>query len=208
VRPLVCGVSAGHGGEDLGATWPLRVGDAPLEPGALVESRLNLDLSNALLTIPTGDALAFVPIRLGDDDLQLDIRNSMAKQLGCDLVIELHHNSLPTNPAAHGSLALWYKGSAKAGHLALEIATKMPPPLRPARAVMVEPHFLGDDKPEAYPRARHVLEAYSAPTLVVEVAYLSNVSDREYLRKPTSAAEIAAGIHAGLMQAPAVWSIR
>jgi N-acetylmuramoyl-L-alanine amidase len=38
----------------------------------------------------------FVPIRLRDEDLALGVRDSMAKQLSCDLVIEIHHNSLPT----------------------------------------------------------------------------------------------------------------
>ena len=194
VRPLVCGVSAGHGGSDKGAV-----------SGDLVESDLNLTLAGALVTIPTGPHMVFEMIRLRDDDLGLDVRNSMAKQLACDLIVELHHNSLPGNSAAHGGLVFYYRGNGRTGSLAEKVAAAFPAAL-PARAVRVGPVSGGDS--DDYPRARNVLEAYSAPTLVVEVAYLSNVSDREYLRKPTSAAEVAAGIHAGLMQAPSVWSIR
>jgi N-acetylmuramoyl-L-alanine amidase len=195
MKPLVCGIAAGHGGEDGGAV-----------SGDLVESDLNLALANAIVTIPSGPHLVFEMIRLRDDDLPLDVRNSMAKQLGCDFVVELHHNSLSVNQAAHGALIFWYRGSGKAGSLADKIAAAMPKALQPARAVRIGPVTGGDS--DDYPRARHVLESYSAPCLVVEVAYLSNVSDREYLRKPTSTAEVAASIHAGLMQAPAVWSIR
>jgi N-acetylmuramoyl-L-alanine amidase len=205
---LIVGNDPGHGGSDDGTVWPPQIpgpDGAKPPPPELVERQLNLAVATALEVTPIA-GLQLHLLRWRDESISLSARNDKARQYGCDVVVSIHHDSCPQFPNAHGAQSFYYEGSDRARLLAEAIAKHLPAALQPAHVVMVSPHPPAPPARDPYPRVRTVLQAYSAPTVVVEVALLSNERDRKYVRDHHSSQEIAAGIAAGLREAPEIWS--
>ena len=156
---LRLGIDAGHGGTDLGKVVAIG-GDL-----VFVEKDLNLKLAIALRA-------AMGPLHLlsraGDETLKP--RERAARLNSADLVLSIHHDS-----GANGSVngTRFYAMSPAGLRAASALSNALKETKRASRVII--------PAEDTYPRVLTVLRRFMAPTVLVEVGFLTNVLDRGYV---------------------------
>lgn len=183
-----------HGGRDPGATGPtgLREKDVSLDVVRLVAEELS---PAAEVRLTREDDRALGPTL--DEDLQA--RADMANEWPADIFVSIHDNS-SENRAAHGCEVWTSPGQTDADALAESIIRAMEAAL-PEMTMRKDLTDGDSDKEERFA----VLVRTWMPAVLIELGFISNPTEEEYLRnesfKAKAARAIAEGI-AGYLGAP------
>ncbi|MGF7530689.1 N-acetylmuramoyl-L-alanine amidase [Bacillus paralicheniformis] len=168
-------IDAGHGGTDSGA-----VGNG------LYEKSVNLDVAKLINTkLSNGGALP-VMARTNDTYLTLAQRVSKAQSNHADLFVSIHANS--ATPAASGTETYYYTTyeSANSKRLATEIQNRLYVALNTSNRGVKIGNF-------------HVIRESKMPSCLVELAFISNVSDATKLKSSTYKEKGAKAIYDGIV---------
>ncbi|SFU38141.1 N-acetylmuramoyl-L-alanine amidase [Pustulibacterium marinum] len=163
-------IDAGHGGDDTGVVYD-----------SILEKDVVMNISKYLEEY-SGSNMNFVFLRSKDDYLPLSARLEEIQKVSPDLVISLH---LGTNPNAdiHGVEAFIYKDSTYSNKLSEQYGEKL---LKSFNNTPLH----GKDNVESadFYLIKNLKET---PAVVLELGYLSNAKDRDYVTKSENQKSIA-----------------
>jgi N-acetylmuramoyl-L-alanine amidase len=173
IRYVAVVVDPGHGGEDQGAS-----------SGGLNEKDINLDVSLKIRDLLLKNGINVKLTRDKDIYVGLKERADMANDLGADLFISVHTNSLPQHPSLSGIETLYapeqpmingidskkFAGMIQGGLIKKLGSTNNGIKSRPELAV---------------------LHRTQMPAVIAEMGYISNVMERENLKKPNFRKSVA-----------------
>lgn len=166
-------VDAGHGGADPGA----------ISPWGLKEKDVNLDIALRLADLLRSEGFEVMTTRDEDKTVELYSRPEQANQAGVHIFVSVHSNSLPQRSSKRGTEVYYHH----------EIS-------RPLAEEVLKALVEITGQPDGGVRQRgFVVVKYTAmPSILVELAYLTNKEDEGLLREESfrqlSAQAIATGI--------------
>jgi len=180
----------GHGGEDRGNCH-----------NGVVEAPFVFDIASSLMAHamlePSWDARL---TRDFDEDPYFAERDKRARAFNASMALSIHADAgIDANGDAHpewsGCTVFHVEHNRQAAIVAREIAGAMPRALTAPRG----PRVVGLSVAEKarYPRTVNVLYGFTAPTVLVEIGYLTNPSDAAYLKTPYAKQRIVAALLAG-----------
>ena len=177
-------IDAGHGGKDGGA----------LSQGhQYCEKNINLDILLKLKELLDKENIKVYYTRTEDTTVFLRPRVTLANEVDCDFFISIHSNASDAS-WPNGTEVLYYDKSSKGvknkdlGQIFLGGLDKLIP-LR--NRGLVQEH---ND-------AVFILDKATVPAILIEVGYVTNNNDMNYLKEPENQETIAQGIYNGIMQA-------
>lgn len=191
-EPVIVVIDPGHGGEDGGA----------VSPGGVKESDLNLAVSLRL-----NDLLRFAgqptmmtrreDVSICEEGLESvrqrkmsDLKNrvSLVNGLEPSVMISIHQNSLPSSTVTHGAQAFCNR-QEEAGALAEFIQDALNQGINNGN----------EKKPRQIPEEIYLMKNITAPGVLVECGFLSNVQETEQLQTPFYQLRLASAIAAGYL---------
>ena len=179
-NPRLIVIDPGHGGSDDGAMH-----------NGLVEKQLNLNVAERLKALLTArgwlvkmtretDVDVFAPNDSAHDELQA--RCDVANQAGARLFISIHTNSFTTSELS-GTTTYYYKSDSYG--LADAVHARLAATLPTADDGIRKENF-------------YVIHHTTAPSILVEMAFLSNPGDAQLLKSDAFLQKIAVGIANGV----------
>jgi N-acetylmuramoyl-L-alanine amidase len=218
-RDLVIAIDAGHGGQDPGA----------IGRGGTREKDVTLAIARKLAAaINAEEGMRAVLIREGDYFLSLASRTRKARQLGADMFVSVHADSVLNREVSGSSVyvlslrgasdeaAKWLAESENAADLKggvplaeddllasvlLDVTQKeaISDSVEAAESVLASLRRVGSVH---RPRVQHagfvVLKSPDIPSMLVETAFISNAGDERRLRDADHQARIAQAIREGV----------
>nr|WP_325182485.1 N-acetylmuramoyl-L-alanine amidase [uncultured Oscillibacter sp.] len=195
--PVTVVIDPGHGGEDGGA----------VSPGGVAEGQINLAVS-----LRVSDLLRFMgqrtrltrteDVTICDEGLDTmrqrkisDLKNrvKVVEETENAVLLSIHQNSLPSSPVTHGAQVFWNR---REGAEALAESVQ---------AALNAAVNAGNDKlPRQIPDTIYLMKNITAPGVLVECGFLSNVPETERLQDPAYQLRLAAAITAGCLNAGGV----
>ena len=173
-------IDPGHGGQDPGATGK----------NGLKEKDVNLTTSLALANILRKLGAEVVLTRKSDVYLTLDERVAVAEKERANIFISIHANAHPSNTFTSGTETYYYRDKATAGQsysLGQFIQGELTTLLQlPGRGVK-HGNF-------------HVIRETSMPSVLLELAFLSNAVDENLLAHKPLLEEVARAIAKGVVK--------
>ncbi|MDH5608299.1 MAG: M56/M15 family metallopeptidase [Cyclobacteriaceae bacterium] len=166
-------VDVGHGGRDTGAT---------VASTGTAEKDLVLAIASAIRDESAGSTTKVVFTRSDDQEVTLSKRVSLVQDFGADLLISLHINS---------------HDDTKNQGVELYVSEKnQTPELSRAYAMQVAKTFMPGDAGMAGIKSAdfYVLREAGCPALLLNLGYMSNPSDLDYLQNPSNQQQIARNI--------------
>lgn len=164
-------IDAGHGGHDVGATH-----------GFHSEKEITSKIAKKIKSLNTNDNVEIILLRNDDEFKSLADRVDAINNLNADLVLSLHVNKNP-NETASGIEAFVSEENAKyedsKAH-AEELVSILSTEKIKSRGVKMAPFM--------------VLKKSNTAAVALELGFLSNTSDREYLTSDLGQNEIASKI--------------
>ena len=175
-------IDAGHGGADPGAV-------AKNSNGKIIARESHINLAVALLVGKKLEASGITVVYTRDDDtrVQLQERSELANQIECDLFVSIHCNSIDST-SIKGTQVYYHPSSELGTQLAENIYDEM-----------VERTGLA---PKGKQNGSHlyVIRTTVSPAVLVETAFISNESDRNYLLSANGQETMAEAIYQGIMK--------
>ena len=175
-------VDAGHGGSDPGAL-------GKNSSGKIVAKESQINLAIALLVGKKLEASGAEVIYTRDDDtyVQLQKRSEIANNAECDLFVSIHCNSIE-NSSIKGTQVYYHPSSEVGTELAGNIYDKIV-----ERTGLV---------PKQTQNGAHlyVIRTTVSPAVLVETAFISNESDRNYLLSANGQETLAEAIYQGILE--------
>ena len=218
-RDLVIAIDAGHGGQDPGA----------IGRGGTREKDVTLAIARKLATaINAEEGMRAVLVREGDYFLSLGSRTRKARQLGADMFVSVHADSVLNREVSGSSVyvlslrgasdeaARWLAESENAADLKggvplaeddllasvlLDVTQKeaISDSVEAAESVLASLRRVGSVH---RPRVQHagfvVLKSPDIPSMLVETAFISNAGDERRLRDADHQGRIAQAIREGV----------
>jgi len=190
IRRVCVVIDAGHGGMDPG-----KVG----VDGSL-EKDINLAIARKLKAMLEMEGIEVVMTREGDEGLyeektsnkkvqDMARRVELIEKVKPSLVVSIHQNSYPEE-YVKGAQVFYYSKSNASKKLAQIIQKSL------------RERIDAENKREAKPNGEYyLLKKTSAPTVIVECGFLSNVKEATLLAQEDYQERIAWSIHMGIMQA-------
>lgn len=167
-------LDAGHGGRDPGAISTIL---------GLKEKDLNLDIVKKLQQLLT-KAGAKVYLTRGEDIfVSLDERVSFAEEKNTDIFVSIHCNALPSDPLRRGTRTYYYNENSK--YLAEIIQSNLVEEIQTTNEGIKTAGFV-------------VIKKTTSPSVLVEVAYLTNEEDEKLLSDEEFRKRVAGGIYKGI----------
>lgn len=155
-------VDAGHGGNDMGANrYGIYEKDIVLNIGKEIQKSNN-----------SQDQYEVILTRDNDTYSQLSDRTTLINKLNPEMVISLHVNSSPKPESTEQGAELYTQNTEGSKKLADRISKKF-------NTLKIEEKNL------------HILRESKAPTVLMELGYINNTKDREYLTSEKGQKEIA-----------------
>lgn len=155
-------VDAGHGGNDMGANrYGIYEKDIVLNIGKEIQKFNN-----------SQDQYEVILTRDNDTYSQLSDRTTLINKLNPEMVISLHVNSSPKPESTEQGAELYTQNTEGSKKLADRISKKF-------NTLKIEEKNL------------HILRESKAPTVLMELGYINNTKDREYLTSEKGQKEIA-----------------
>ncbi|WP_308005373.1 N-acetylmuramoyl-L-alanine amidase [uncultured Chryseobacterium sp.] len=155
-------VDAGHGGNDMGANrYGIYEKDIVLNIGKEIQKFNN-----------SQDQYEVILTRDNDTYSQLSDRTALINKLNPEMVISLHVNSSPKPESTEQGAELYTQNTEGSKKLADRISKKF-------NTLKIEEKNL------------HILRESKAPTVLMELGYINNTKDREYLTSEKGQKEIA-----------------
>ena len=175
-------IDAGHGGEDPGAVGYNSSGNA-----VAYESHINLAISLLVGEKLEKDGINVVYTRDKDKYITLQERSELANEIECDMFVSIHCNSIE-NAQINGTQVYYHPDSEIGTVLAENIYNNM-----------VEMTSLS---PKETQNGSHlyVIRTTTSPAVLVETAFISNESDRNYLLSKSGQETMAEAIYRGIIQ--------
>ncbi len=170
-------IDPGHGGSSTGALG-----------GGYAEKNLTLAISLKLRTLLESCGAKVIMTRDNDTDVDLYARPRIANEIHADLFISVHNDSFTSN--VRGTTTYYHKGDGNARALAQAVQ-------REIVAVSGIPSKGALSDGVLYENGLAVLRKSLMPAILVEVAYISNATDRSHLTNPDFQQRIAAAIMRG-----------
>lgn len=177
-------IDAGHGGKDSGALSNNKVYD---------EKNINLGILLQLKELLDKENIKVYYTRTGDNKVFLRPRVKLANEVNCDFFISIHNNA---NDASwpNGSEILYYNKdyhnirNRNLANLFLgELKKKIP---------LCSRGLVQMKKKDVF-----ILEKAKVPAILIEVGYMTNYNDMNYISKKDNQKAIAKGIYDGIMKA-------
>lgn len=155
-------IDAGHGGNDTGA-----------RRDGLSEKEITLQIAKEIQQYnKEQDAFEVVLTRDSDNDLSLAERVAKINELSPEMVISLHLNSSPQTETPNTGLEIYTQNSEKSKKLAEKISAKF------------TVHSIEN-------RNLHILRESKVPAVLVELGFINNIRDRNYISSEKGRKEIA-----------------
>lgn len=177
-------IDAGHGGKDVGA---LSKGDK------YYEKNINVGVLQELKKLLDKENIKVYYTRTSDNTVFLRPRVSLANAVDCDYFISIHCNSSVV-AYPNGTEVLYYDTNFKdvksydlanlfSDEIAKNISLKQ-------RGIVKKAN-----------KDIYIMDKSLVPTILIEVGYLSNKNDMDYLSKQENRLAVAQGIFKGIMRA-------
>jgi len=156
-------IDAGHGGNDMGATYD-----------GIYEKEIVLNIAKQIQEInKSQDKYEVILTRNSDEYPTLSDRTNKINELNPEMVISLHLNSSPQKETSQNGYEIYVqKSSDNSRKLAEKIIQNF------GTCPIVE-------------RDLHILRESKAPTILMELGFINNRKDREYLTSEKGQQEIA-----------------
>ncbi|OVE62818.1 N-acetylmuramoyl-L-alanine amidase family protein [Chryseobacterium mucoviscidosis] len=155
-------IDAGHGGEDMGANR-----------NGIYEKNIVLNIGKEIQKFnDIQDQYEVILTRSNDTYSQLSDRTALINKLNPEMVISLHVNSSPKSESTEQGAELYTQNTEGSKKLADRISKKF-------NTLKIEEKNL------------HILRESKAPTVLMELGYINNTKDREYLTSEKGQKEIA-----------------
>lgn len=175
-------IDAGHGGDDPGAVGYNSSGKA-----VAYESHINLAIALLVGEKLEQNGFEVVYTRNKDEYISLKERSELANSIECDLFVSIHCNSIE-NGAIKGTQVYYHPSSEIGTVLAENIYDNV-----------VEMTGLS---PKNTQNGSHlyVIRTTTSPAVLVETAFISNESDRNYLLSKNGQETMAQAIYKGITE--------
>lgn len=155
-------IDAGHGGNDIG-----------VKREGLSEKEITLQVAREIQKYNENqDAFEIVLTRDSDKDLSLAERVSKINKLHPEMVVSLHINSSPKPETSDNGPEIYTQNSEESKKLAERISEKFH-----VRSVQE--------------KNLHILRESKAPAVLMELGFMNNTGDREYVTSEKGRKEIA-----------------
>ncbi|GAA5086804.1 N-acetylmuramoyl-L-alanine amidase [Chryseobacterium ginsengisoli] len=155
-------IDAGHGGNDMGAN-----------KNGIYEKNIVLNIGKEIQKFNnTQDKYEVILTRDNDTYSQLTDRTTLINKLNPEMVISLHVNSNPKAEATEEGQEIYTQNTEDSKKLADKISKKF-------NVQKIEEKNL------------HILRESKAPTVLVELGFINNTKDREYMTSEKGQKEIA-----------------
>jgi len=155
-------IDAGHGGEDMGANR-----------NGIYEKNIVLNIGKEIQKFnDSQDQYEVILTRSNDTYSQLSDRTALINKLNPEMVISLHVNSSPKSESTEQGAEIYTQNTESSKKLAAQISKK----------------FITNRIEE---KNLHILRESKSPTVLMELGYINNTQDREYLTSEKGKREIA-----------------
>ncbi|MBR1970432.1 MAG: N-acetylmuramoyl-L-alanine amidase [Clostridia bacterium] len=178
-KPLII-LDAGHGGTDPGA-----VGYNSKNEIVARESKINMAITNLVKEKVIKQGYNVILTRSGDDYISLSDRVAIEKSHNADMFVSIHCNSIDKSEI-NGTQVYYHASSEKGAVLAKNIYESI-----------VELTNLAPKKTQNGAHL-YVIRETVCPAVIVETAFISNESDRNYLLSSEGQQTIAEAIFRGI----------
>jgi N-acetylmuramoyl-L-alanine amidase len=177
-------IDAGHGGKDGGASS---------RDGSILEKNMNLDIAMDLKKLLDNENIKAYYTRTKDETVYLRPRAELANAVDCDYFISIHCNANDVS-SPNGSEVLYYDNDFK-GIRNLDLAKLFAKEM--GKAVPLE----NKGTIQRHKNDLYIMDKSLVPMILIEVGYLTNKGDMDYLSKADNRKAIAQGIYNGIMKA-------
>lgn len=155
-------IDAGHGGNDMGSIY-----------GKFSEKEITVNIANEIKKLNENqDQYEVILTRDSDAYPTLQERTAMINKLNPEMVISLHMNSDPQKESTKEGTEVYIQNTDGSKKLAEKISKKF-------------------DVRKIEERNLHMLRETKAPTVLVELGFINNTKDREYVTSEKGQKEIA-----------------
>lgn len=155
-------IDAGHGGNDIGATYK-----------GVSEKEIVLNVASQIKKLnDSQDEYEIILTRDSDNYAGLSDRTAMINKLNPEMVISLHLNRTPEGETTKKGHEIFTQNSEASKALAQKISKK-----------------LGSCKIEEM--NLHILRESKSPTVLIELGFINNKEDRDYLSSEAGQKELA-----------------
>lgn len=175
-------VDAGHGGSEVGANY-----------GGIYEKDLNLSIAQYVKSELEKNGVRVYMTRNSDTTTSLASRTSLANSINADLFVSVHNNAIVGRPNVHGTEVL-YKDSKinRKGVTSKSLATTLQEKVS---------SLAGTYNKGIINRTNlYVLNRTNIPSVIVEVAYMTNSSDLKKLKDRSFHEEAGRAIATGVLE--------
>lgn len=156
-------IDAGHGGNDIGASR-----------NGVYEKEIVLNIGKKIQEFNcVQDKYEVILTRDNDNYSELADRTTLINKLNPEMVISLHMNNSPHQESERHGLEIYTQNTQASQKLAQQISQKFNPC-----------EVLGE-------KNLHILRESKAPTVLVELGFINNTKDREYLASEQGQKETA-----------------
>ena len=155
-------IDAGHGGNDFGATM-----------NGVSEKDMVLNIARQIKKASDKDGrYEVVLIRSDDTYATLTERTEQITKLNPEMVISLHINRTPEKNTAKSGYEIFIQNTEKSKNLAEKLSAKL------GECSIKEENL-------------HILKNSKSPAVLVELGYINNIKEREYMNSSDGQREIA-----------------
>lgn len=184
-------IDPGHGGDDPGAVYSLENTDA--DAAQIKEKDLNLEISLMLYDMLKESGVRVELTRYEDLALELADRLEMANRLDASLFISIHNNAAP-DKSANGTLTMFNPSKDYASYgITGERAAQL------LHEEMVGELETADGGLQKMSKSK-VLSDTKMPSVIAQVAYITNESDRQKLMNEEFRKKAAQALHDGILK--------
>ncbi|SFH14773.1 bla regulator protein blaR1 [Desulfotomaculum arcticum] len=190
IKDMVVIIDPGHGGDDLGGTYPFDTSDP--ESTEVKEKNINLEISLLLSDMLNESGIKAVMTRQDDSTIELEKRIELANSYNAALLVSVH-NEMHPDSSANGTRTLYYNSGTEPGYgITGEKAAQI------IQSNLVEQ--LGTRDQGISNVKLKILEQVNMPAVSVAVSYITNESDREKLMTEEFRARAAQAIYDGIIE--------
>lgn len=157
-------IDAGHGGEDLGATRD-----------GISEKELVLNIAKKIEALNQNENLKIILTRSDDSFSTLEDRTSKINTAKADYAISLHLNNSPSETTEKNGMEVFVQNNEISQKLASRYAEKFP-------------------NTKIINRNLHILRESNVPAILLELGFMNNPVERNYLRTEKGQNETAGKI--------------
>jgi N-acetylmuramoyl-L-alanine amidase len=165
-------IDAGHGGSDSGAT-----------SSSSTEKQIVEQITNKIKFLNKNENISVHVTRIGDEFLSLSDRSAIINKIKPDLVLSLHVNK--SSDVAKSGMEFYIANESIVAERSNEIAVEL-------RNKFIQKNNLKASEIKKAPF--YILKKSEVPAVLVELGYMSNLTDREYLTNDLEQNKIAATI--------------